>query len=207
MKALSVALDLTAESGIGVPIIPAGTTLASGYYTDPNTGIKYYYNAGYDQWYVVSGLSLIPLAISWQPSPSAKVDLLPGDTLRINLIFTYIGPAQTREFYAAIGDNKTSGSFGEWFGGFHSVKSIAIPLRSTLSVITGNYINITIPIDPPFGYVWPSGGYDGAVYVKMVNGITLTEGVNCTPYYYNVVRVVTQAGEITNFALASFVKA
>jgi len=200
MKALAVTLDLGIVTSAGVPVIPAGTTLASGYYTDPNTGNRYYYNARQDQWYLVSGLSLIPLAISWQPSPSAKLNIAVGEKLRFNLSFYYIGPAVTKTLYAALGDNKTSGTFSEW-AGTSVTKDIQVPACAAKTLITGQYVDIVI------SGAWGHNAQNAAAYCKVINGITLTEGVNCTPYYYDVCYIIETAGEITNFAIASFVKA
>lgn len=198
MKTLAVTLDLTAN-GIGVPVIPAGTTLASGYYTDPTTGIRYYYNARQDQWYLVSGLAFTPLAVSWKPSPSALLNIAIGETLRFNLSFYYIGPAVTKPFYAVIGANKKTGTFEEWSGGAE-VANIAIPSCTVRTLITGKYVDLYISGS------WWHYGETAAAYCK-TEGITLTEGVNCTPLYYDVCHVIEAAGEITGFAIASFVKA
>lgn len=200
MEALTVALDLTADLRIGVPVIPAGTVLTTGYYIDPSTGVRYYYNARQDQWYIVSGLSLIPLAISWKPSPSAKIDIAAGETLRFNLSFYYIGPAVTRTFYVALGANKTLGIFDEWSGGA-AQSNISIPNCAVKTLITGKYVDIVI------SGAWGHTGETAAAYCKILNGITLTEGVNCTPYYYNVCYVLAAKGEVTQFAIASFTKA
>jgi len=182
---------------VGVPVVAPGQVLASGYYTDPTTGQQYYYNAALDQWYYVAAGLLYPLAITWKPSPSAKIDLIVGNVLRFNLTFKYIGPAVTRSFYAAIGANSMSGSFNEW-SGYTVTKSIAIPAKTTPTLITGNYIDIPIAAS--------HAGEDGAAYCKMLDGLTLTEGVNCTPLYYNVCHIILAAGEITEFGIASFVK-
>ena len=153
-----------------------------------------------DLWYP-QGL-YYPQAVSWKPSPSPKVELNPGDTLRINLTLQYRGPAQTRTFYAALVANRTSGWFEEWSGGYNATKDIDLPARTTLGTITGKYIDIVIPIDPFFEH----SGEDGAVYVKIMDGITFTEGENITPYYYDAVHIIAAEGEFANFAIASLAK-
>ncbi len=164
---------------IGVPVVEPGQVLASGYYTEQTSGQLYYYDVTDDQWYYVSATGLLyALAISWKPSPTAKIDLDGGETLRFNLTFKYMGPAVTRSFYAAIGSNKMSGTFAEW-SGFNKVKDMLLPAYDTPTLITGRYVDIVVPTGS-------HGGEDGAAYCKIVDGFTLIEGENCTPYYYDV---------------------
>ena len=195
-------LSLPDPPAIGVPVVEPGVVLASGYYTEQTTGQLYYYDADNDQWYYYAAGLYYPLAISWQPSPTAKIDLVGGDTLRFNLTFKYMGPAVTRSFYAAIGNNSKSGSFGEW-SGYNATKSISIPANTTPTIITGNYVDILIPTGEP---LWGHSGEDGAAYCKILDGFTLIEGQNCTPYYYDVCHIVPAAGEFTEFAITKFEK-
>ena len=187
---------------IGVPVVEPGQVLASGYYTEQTTGQLYYYNANLDQWYYYAAGLYYPLAITWKASPTAKIDLVGGDKLRFNLTFKYMGPAVTRNFYAAIGNNKTSGSFEEW-SGYNATKSISIPAKTTPTLITGNYVDVTIPTGEP---LWGHSGEDGAAYCKILDGFTLIEGQNCTPYYYDVCHIVPAAGEFTEFGITKFEK-
>ncbi|MBA7506496.1 hypothetical protein ES706_05187 [subsurface metagenome] len=197
IKALEVTLGQ-----IGVPVVEPGQVLATGYYTEQTTGQLYYYDAEADQWYYYAAGYLYPLAVSWTPSPSPKIDLVAGDSLRFNLTFKYKGPAVTRTFYAAVGNNKTSGTFEEW-SGYTATKNISIPAKTTPTLITGQYIDILVPSGEPF---WGHHGEDGAAYCKIMNGFTLTEGVNCTPFYYNVCHIVPAAGEFTDFGITKFEK-
>ena len=144
-----------------------------------------------------------PQAVTWKPSPSPKVELNPGDSLRLNLQLSYRGPAQTRNFYAALGNNSKSGSFDEW-SGYNATKAISLPAKTVLTALTGLYIDIYIPETT----VWSEhSGENGAVYVKIMDGITYTEGQNITPYYYDAVYVIPITGEFANFAIASIAKA
>lgn len=207
IKTLEVSLGQVGELSlldppqVGIPVVELGLVLASGYYTEQTTGQLYYYDARNDQWYYVTAAGyLYPLAISWTPSPSAKIDLVAGDRLRFNLTFKYMGPAVTRDFYAAIGNNSKSGSFGEW-SGYNATKSISIPSYETPTLVTGKYIDIVIPTGEP---LWGHSGEDGAAYCKIMDGFTLTEGENCTPYYYDVCHIVPAAGEFTEFGITKF---
>jgi len=196
------ALNLLDPSTIGVPVVVPGVVLASGYYTEQTTGQLYYYDAVDDQWYYYAAGLLYPLALSWKPSPSPKIDLVAGDTLRFNLIFKYMGPAVTRKFYIAVGNNKTSGSFAEW-ADFTTTKNIPIPGYDTPTLVTGKYVDLIIPAGEA---IWDHHGEDGAAYCKILDGFTLTEGQNCTPQYYNVCHIVPAAGEFTGFGITKFEK-
>lgn len=209
IKALEVSLGQVGALGtldpstVGVPVVVAGQVLATGYYTV--AGQQYYYNASLDQWYVVVAGYLYPLAISWQPSPSTKLELTEKETLRFRLQFYYLGPVVTRTFYAALGENRTSGSFGEWFG-CNVSKSIALPACSVKTLFTDKYVDLVMP-DWSWWETWGHAGEDFAAYVKIMNGLTLTEGVNCSPYYYNVGRVIAKKGEFSEFGITKFEKA
>ncbi len=204
IKAMEMTLS-PGEPGIGVPVSPSGQVPASGYYTDPTTGYRYYYNAAKDQWYVEASGYLYPLSISWTPSPSAKLELTEKEILRFRLRFYYIGPAVTRTLYAAIGDNKTSGSFSEW-SGCNVSKDISLPKCDTKTLFTDKYIDLVMP-EWSWFETWGHAGEDFAAYVKLLNGLTLTEGVNCTPYYYDVGRVIAKEGEFSEFSITKFEKA
>lgn len=209
-------LNLGAVSGlvdppaIGVPVVEPGVVLASGYYTEQTSGQLYYYDAINDQWYYVTAAGLLypAAAPSWKPSPSPKIELVGGDTLAIVLHFKYIGPAVTRTFRAALGDNKTSGSFAEWTEWFADEKwywegPVDIAEQDTPTGVT-QYIYLPIPTKPE---VWGDhGGKDAACYCKIMDGFTLTEGVNCTPYYYDVCHVIKVKGEFTEFSITEFLK-
>ncbi len=203
IKSLEMTLSLE-EPGIGVPVVPSGQVMASGYYTEPTTGYRYYYDSYRDQWYVVVAGYMYPLAISWKPSPSANLELTEKETLRFRLRFYYIGPAVTRTFYAAIGDNKTSGSFSEW-SGCNVTKDISFPRCNTETLFTDKYIDLVMP-EWSWLETWGHAGEDFAAYVKIMNGLTLTEGVNCTPYYYNVGHVIAKEGEFSEFSITGFEK-
>lgn len=193
---------------VGVPVVEPGQVLASGYYTEQTTGLQYYYDAPNDQWYLYAAGLLYPLAITWKPSPTPKIDLLPGDTLAIKLHFVYMGPAVTRTFYAALGTNKTSGSFSEWTEILGVEKwwvetpvDIAKKLAPAAVI---QFIYLKIPVSTTiFGAHY---GQDAACYCKIYNGFTLTEGQNCTPYYYDVCHVVALEGEFTEFGIIDFMK-
>ncbi len=202
LKPMNATLNVIAPPTLGVPVIAAGTVLATGYYDDPNTGQRYYYNASTDQWYYQLGTDLIPLSVSWAASPTPKLDLTEGDILRFNLTLRHIGPAVTREFYVAVGTNKTSGTFDEWLG-YNQTTQISIPAHTALTIVTGVHVDLIIPGG---AFLSNHDGEDGAAYCKIMNGVVLVEGENATPYYYDVCHIVSVEGEFTDLAIASFAR-
>lgn len=191
-------LSLLDPPEIGVPVVEPGVVLTSGYYTEQTSKQVYYYDAINDQWYYYAAGYLYPLSISWKPSPTTKINLIAGNILRFLMSFYYVGPLPvTKSFYAAIGTNSKSGSFAEW-SGFNATKSWTIPASNTPVLHDDYYVDLIIP----------SGhqGEDGAAYCKILNGVTLTEGVNCTPYYYDVCRITPAVGEFTSFLIKEFSK-
>lgn len=192
------ASQLSNPTTIPVPILTAGEVLASGYYTDPVTEQLYYYDATANQWYYSAAGYLYPLALSWKPSPTPKIDLIGGvDKLRFRLSFKYKGPAVTQKFRACIGTNKMSGTFDAW-SGYDAVKDIDIPKCLTITLITDKYIDIPIPVDG-------RAGQDGAAYCKK-DQLLLIEGEDSTPLYYDVCHIVVPEGEFTNMLISKFEK-
>jgi len=182
--------------GIAVPDVAPGV-YATGYYTDDVTGQQYYYDAPNDQWYYSAAGIIYPLAISWKPSPSPKINLGAGDTLRFLLSFKFAGPLPvTQVFKAFIGNNTMEGGFGEW-DNFWAKKSWTVPASATPSLHSNYYVDLIIP----------SGheGQDGAAYLKK-DQLLVEEGKDTTPYYYNVCHIVPAEGEFTEMKITNFEK-
>jgi hypothetical protein len=189
------------NASMGVIDPPDGQALITGYYMID--GQRYYYNALTNQWYLCSGLLLVPLtvapqAVSWKPSPSPMISLMVGDTLRTRLSFYYKGPARTQNFYMALGANRTSGWFDEW--GDHVLKNVPIPLPrcDTPTLINDKYIDMPIV---------GRQGAEAAAYCKLSGVDITTEGINTTPLYYDVCSIVAAEGEFSEFKITKFEKA
>ena len=181
--------------GIAVPDFPYDQIQASGYVTNGDTGQVYYYNAQTEQWYYKIGTLLYPLGISWQPSPSSKLACTGGvDALRFRLSFMFVGTQVTQSFKAEIGENKTSGSFDSWW---EKIQSFTIPASSTPVRVSSVFIDIPIPTG--------KAGKDFGAYLKK-NQVFITEGIDSTPYYYNVGSILSTEGEFSELAITSFQK-
>lgn len=189
-----------------VPTLNPGEVLATGYYIDQVTGLYYYYDAINDQWYGVTAAGLLyPLAANpWVASPSAKIDLVAGGKLWFILTFKYMGPAVTRNFYAAVGNDHDpgyTGSFAEWTD-WNATKSITIPAHDTPTLITGKYVELVVPSGSAW---WDHEGEDGAAYCKIMDGAPEV-GKTITPYYCHVCHSVPAVGEFTEFGITKFEK-
>ena len=112
--------------------------------------------------------------------------------------FKFAGPLPvTQTFYATIGDNKTSGTFDEWW---HATKEWTIPASDLPVLHTNYYVDLVIPD------TWPRHeGEDFAAQCKK-DQLFIEEGKDSTPYYYNVGHIVPAAGEFTDMKISKFEK-
>lgn len=67
---------------------------STGWYRDPNTEQYYYYDATVKQWYTYAAGYLYPLHVPKEAAPKV-VTVAPGDTLRFEYSYKYMGPAIT----------------------------------------------------------------------------------------------------------------
>jgi len=97
MVTKTLALSLGSISAMQV------TGYTTGWYRDPITGQRYYYDAENKKWYIYAAGLLQPLAIAEQSAPKT-VTLQAGDSLKISISYRYTGPAITgAEEYFSIG--------------------------------------------------------------------------------------------------------
>lgn len=206
MEVKALELDLGQINAMVMADSP-NPVVATGWYVDPDTGQYYYYDAPTSQWYVYSAGLLYPLGLpSWQNSPSPKVELTYGDTLKINLSFTYVGPEQKGVFsiYAAIVPSKTSAIINEWEG-FHTDY---IPFDAPYSLV-GTKVSKTINFKMPeaswldtMGFLG-HGGEDGAIYFK-VHKDFLNEWFS--PGYLNAIHIIKPTGEFGELVITTIEK-
>jgi len=148
-----------------------------------------------------SGL-YVPLSLpSWENSPSPKVEVTAGDTLRLRVSFKYRGPAQSGVFslYAAVMSNRETSVVDEWSGYNSGYKSIDAPYAVDWVTRTET-LDIPIPTGTP---LWEHGGEDGAVYFKVHKDI-LTEWFS--PGYLNALHVVSAVGEFGELKITGIEK-
>jgi hypothetical protein len=171
---------------------------STGWYYDPNTGQRYYYNAAQNQWYVSLGGYLYALGYM-NPAPK-QVTVAPGDKLKIVLSFKYMGPAIT-----GILSRWCIGVYGVW--GFTEKVAITptldIPANASTTPITVTKEQVlTIPASP--GTDWDD------IYVKMWGGTPDLGGSEQSPaYIYGCENALIIAGAnvvITDFKISDFAK-
>lgn len=117
-------------------------------------------------------------------TPGQTLTVNPGDTIRVQVAFTYQGPAWRQTLYAALldaGNNELSGGAGAlgW----------DIPEKTTPTAITNLYVDVPVPNRPG---TW-------GIYSKLGDVLSTI---------YRSVIIILGAGEpvVTNFRIASYAK-
>lgn len=164
----------------------------SGYYIDPITGQKYYYDAALNQWYSVSATGFLIALTTYMNLRPKQVPLAPGESLKITLSFKYIGPA-----LSGISTRYVIGVYGAL--GFtekvYVVSTINIPANTTATPITVTQdATLTLPASG-VGADWND------IYVKM-----WTSTWEQIYGYENALIIVGLQPVITEFKILDFVK-
>ncbi len=195
VKTLELSLGSLDASVSPAAVTPA-TLAQTGWYKDA-AGVYYYYDADIAQWYIYSAgyiypLAYVPPSMLWQPSPTPKVDINDGDTLRLNLTYRYRGPSgKGFTLYAVLCNNTKSGEPAEW-SGFASTKPL-YPAGSTSWRIISDTLDIVMGSG-----IMTHSGEDGAVYFKIEN--------YRSPAYYDAIHIVSAVGEFSELSIVNFVK-
>lgn len=127
------------------------TNMNSGWYIDPSTNIRYFYDG--TQWFIQQNGILVPYNEGVRPLgspgkgiidgatwPRTKLQVGPGNQFRVNYEYYYIGPAVT----GAV-EKVSWGSWGiTWTQKAEKTNTVNIPLCSTNTKITGSVI-FTVP--------------------------------------------------------------
>lgn len=180
----------TLQVDLGVITLPELTT---GWYRDVITGQYYYYDAPTRRWFIYSAGALYPLATRWTTAPKS-VEMTPGDTLRIEVSFSYRGPAFGGRLYGAIGQRGAFDSFDEIL---KNSKSLSLPESGTFRSYS-NYLDIAVTS------AISAGQY--AIYAKITDGVSLVLGQTLSDYLENAVRVVGVEAEFSDFSIADYRK-
>jgi hypothetical protein len=164
--------------------------IASGWYIDPQTGQRIFYDSNTQKFYTMAGGVYIPLGYM-NPAPK-QVTLAIGDKLRITISLKYSGPAiSSAVFYYSIGVYGLTG-FDEKMVGQNSK---SIPQYTTPTEVTDSY-TFTIPSN--VGTDWND------IYSKVYGG-SPSVPQNLFGYENALVIVGTQPS-ISDFIIADFVK-
>lgn len=190
--------DLGISLGGADPIV--GQQLAvSGYYYDPITGQKYYYDATQNQWYSVTASGLLVALSSYMNSAPKQVSLVPGDRLQVTISFKYVGPA-------------VSGVTGYYVIGVYGVgfteeivgqTSFSLPLTTITPSVPNVTNSYTFTIPSSIDASWND------IYVKIFGGNPSIAASATTPYIFGYIDALVFAAltpTITEFAIKDFVK-
>lgn len=163
---------------------------AAGWYVDPQTGQRIFYDPNTQKFYTLAGGVYIPLGYM-NPAPK-QVTLAPGDKLRITMSFKYSGPAVSSAVcYYSIGAYGTWG-FDEKMTG-QNAKSI--PQYTTPTTVTDSY-TFTIPSN--VGTDWDD------IYCKIYGG---SPSVPQNLFgYEQALLIVGRDPTITEFTISDFAK-
>ena len=162
----------------------------AGWYIDPQTGQRIFYDPNTQKFYTLAGGVYIPLGYM-NPAPK-QVTLAIGDKLRITMSFKYSGPAiSSAVCYYSIGVYGTFG-FDEKMVGQNSK---SIPQYTTPTLVTDSY---TFTIPSSVGTNWDD------IYCKIYGG---SPGVPQNLFGYdNALLIVGTEPAITEFKISDFAK-
>ncbi len=163
---------------------------AAGWYIDPRTGERVFYDPDSHKFYTLTGGVYIPLGYM-NPAPK-QVTLAPGEKLRINMSFKYSGPAITSAIcYYSIGVYGLFG-FDEKMVGQNSK---SLPQYTTPTQVTDSY---TFTLPTGVGNDWDD------IYCKIYGG---TPGVPQTLFgYEQALLIVGKDPNISEFMIADFAR-
>lgn len=163
---------------------------AAGWYVDPRTGQRIFYDPNTQEFYTLAGGVYIPLDYM-NPAPK-QVTLAPGDKLKITMSFMYSGPAISNLVcYYSIG------VYGMWGFEQHITgqNTKNIPQYTTPTLVTDSY-TFTIPSN--VGTDWND------IYCKIYGG---TPSVPQNLFgYENALLIVGKDPVISEFKISDFVK-
>jgi hypothetical protein len=171
-------------------IRPLQEPLVAGWYVDPSTGQKIFYDPTTHNFYTQAGGVYIPLGYM-NPAPK-QVTLAPGEKLKITMSFKYSGPAiSSAVCYYSIGVYGLFG-FDEKMVGQNSK---SIPQYVTPTQVTDSY-TFTLPTN--VGNDWDD------IYCKIYGG---SPGVPQTLFgYEQALLIVGKDPTISEFTIADFAK-
>ena len=174
----------TLQLDLGVLDPPEYTT---GWYRDTVTGQYYYYDDPTKTWYIYSAGLLHPLAVPKETAPKV-VDIMPGDTLRIEYSYKYAGPAISVTEYATIGYTITF-VYNEKVV---KSKGRSLPQSTTPQVYSG-FLDLVLPADA--GTNWND------IEAKVFNGDKKL-GIN----YQNALNVIGIEVDFSEFSIVDYYK-
>ena len=186
MELKTLALELGSVGALQDRIVP----MASGWYIDPRSGVKVFYDPNTQNFYTQAGGVYIPLGYM-NPAPK-QVSIGPGERLKITISYKYAGPAVSGALerfcigvYGVFGFNETL--VGE--------NTRSLPASTTPLSYTGSY---TFTIPAGVGSDWDD------IYCKIYGG---SPGVPLTLFgYENALVIAGKDPSISEFSIVDFAK-
>jgi hypothetical protein len=199
MKIKNLALDLGAFKVLQeYPDPKLVDPVLSGWYVDPRTGQRIFYDSTAGKFFTLAGGVYIPLGYM-NPAPK-QVAIAPGDRLKITLSFKYTGPAITGVTgYYCIGVNGLFG-FNEMMVGQTTLSIPQVVTPPSAPNVTDSY---TFTIPTTIGTDWDD------IYVKIFGGNPSIGGGATTSFMFGYENALTIAGiqpSITEFKISDFAK-
>ena len=188
MTTKTMALDLGQVRAMQDDQVPA--LYREGWYVDPATGQRIYYDAETDRVYTPAGGEYYPLAV-WNPAPK-QVAIGPGERLKMTMSYKYSGPAVT-----GATERFAIGGYGTW--GF-SVRreymyTLSFPASTTPQLHTREHI-FTMPNDV--------GGDWDDILCQVYGGSPNVPKVELG--YEQALMIVGKDPAISEFAIVDFAK-
>lgn len=176
-------------------VVPSGADpVATGYYYDPATGERYYAYTdpatGVTYWYKysVSALGYV-YALATEPAPKT-IQVVVGDRIRVWVSFSYRGPAFSGKLHVG-----TSMGSPLWTETFKTDTPLSLPKCTTPTPFTDKYADLIVPSGANAGYYY--------IYAKLTDGTSLELGKTLTPWYEKALEVLVGADftelEILNY--------
>lgn len=178
--------------------LPEQGLLLPGWYIDPQTGQRIFYDQNSEKFYTLAGGVYIPLGYV-NPAPK-QVAVAPGDRLKVTISFKYTGPAITGVTgYYCLGIYGTFG-FDE-----------RLVQRTTFNIPQVTSPPASPNVSDSYTFTIPTGigtNWDD-IYVKIFGGSPSIAGEATTPYLFGYENALTIAGiqpNITEFKISDFAK-
>ena len=113
-------------------------------------------------------------------TPGTKVKVNPGDTIRVMVEFTYVGPDFRETLYGALYSGRWGVTDIDEVSGGTATKGWDIPAKTTPTTIPGMYVDVPVPNRPgktygiyvKLGNVICEQGYDDVIEIQAVEAVT-----------------------------------
>ncbi|MBI4295879.1 MAG: hypothetical protein HY667_02040 [Chloroflexi bacterium] len=190
MELKTLALDLGKFKVLEAPADPPD--YAPGWYIDPQTGMRLFYDPNTHNFYTLGGGVYIPLGYM-SPAPK-QVSIGPGERLQISISYKYMGPAISGAL-----ERFCMGVFGTF--GFNEIlvgeNTRNLPTSNTPQLYTGSY---TFTIPPDVGTDWND------IYAKVYGGSPSLGNPAGIFGYENALVIAGNQPTITEFTIKDFAK-